>query len=307
MPDFKIVSNTSEIPLSNKWVAVTKFNSKDKLVDEAGHEIGSDYIGRQYRIIEKREHTFSGLERFGRGLMGVVVVICTLCLGLLSKTVRNLFTDSKEAIRFGIRRYYNKFRYEKSAEKFIERALKNLSAFSFGRQDYLQMCDCVFDWYSPVEISDRALIKKMAVKLADYLPEDKGHVTILPKPLYFLMSPKSRLVLTKEEKIELLLIYAEKNPGMISYHMHGFRTGLGIELEDVLKISKKCVERDPRTLFYINFSSGLEVFQLEQIQEENDIRNEDLNRIKKEALNLYVKAGELMLESDGRPFIVGQT
>ena len=306
MPFFKIISNTSDITLSNKWVPSTKFNSKDRLVDEAGHEIGSEYKGRQYRIIEKREYTFSGLEHFGRGFLGVVAVICTLCLGLLSKSVRNLFTNSKETIRFGVRRYYNKLRYEKSSEKFIERALRNLSAFSFEKREFLKICECVCDWYSPVEISDRALIKKMAVKLADYLPNDKGHVTILPTPLYFLMSPESRLGLTKEDKIELLLLYAEKNPGMISYHLHGFRAGLGIELEDVLKLSKKCVARDPRTLFYINFSSGLDVSQLEQIQEENNIRDEDLNRIKKEALDLYVKDGELMLESDGRPFILGQ-
>ncbi len=80
----------------------TKFNSKNRLVDEKGHRIGFDYKGRQYRIIEKRERAFSGLERFGRGLLGTVAVICTLCLGLFSKSIRNLFTKSKENIRFAV-------------------------------------------------------------------------------------------------------------------------------------------------------------------------------------------------------------
>ena len=102
MPGFKTINSISEITLSDKWVPATKFNSKNRLVDEKGHRVGSDYKGRQCRIIEKRERNFSGLERFGRGLLGTVAVICTLCLGLFSKSIRNLFTKSKENIRFAV-------------------------------------------------------------------------------------------------------------------------------------------------------------------------------------------------------------
>lgn len=102
MTGFKIINNKSEITLNNKWVSATTFKSKDSLVDEKGHKVGSDYKGRQYRIIEKRERTFSCLERFGRGLVGTVAIICTLCLGLFSKFVRDLFTKSKESIRFAV-------------------------------------------------------------------------------------------------------------------------------------------------------------------------------------------------------------
>ena len=56
-----------KLHLNNKWVPATKFNSKNRLVDERGHKIGSDYKGRQYRIVEKKERTFSGLERFVHG------------------------------------------------------------------------------------------------------------------------------------------------------------------------------------------------------------------------------------------------
>lgn len=100
MPSFKIINKISEINLDDKWVQATKFNSKDRIVDEKGNS--SDYKGRQYRIIEKRERTFSNLERFGRGFLGSLALVCTSGLALCSKSVRNLFTKSKENIRFAI-------------------------------------------------------------------------------------------------------------------------------------------------------------------------------------------------------------
>lgn len=102
MPGFRIINNTSEITLGDEWVPATKFNSKDRIVDEKGHKVSSGYQGRQYRIIEKRERTFSCSERFGRGFLGILAVVCTLCFALFSKSVRNLLTKSKENIRFAV-------------------------------------------------------------------------------------------------------------------------------------------------------------------------------------------------------------
>ena len=102
MPGFKIVNNSSEIILSNQWVPSTKFNSKDRLVDAKGKAVSSDYKGRQYRIIEKRERILSTPERIGRGFLGTLAVVCTLFLGLFSKSVRNLFIKPKENVRFGV-------------------------------------------------------------------------------------------------------------------------------------------------------------------------------------------------------------
>lgn len=102
MPSYTIINNASEINLNNQWAPATKFNSKDRIVDEKGHKISSDYEGRRYRIIEKRERTFSNLERFERGLLGTIAVVCTLCFALFSKSIRNLFTKSKESIRFAV-------------------------------------------------------------------------------------------------------------------------------------------------------------------------------------------------------------
>lgn len=102
MPGFKIVNNSSEITFDNKWIPSTKFNSKDRLVDAKGDAVSSDYKGRQYRIIEKRERHFSTPERIGRGFLGTLAIVCTLFLGLFSKSVRNLFIKPKENVRFGV-------------------------------------------------------------------------------------------------------------------------------------------------------------------------------------------------------------
>jgi hypothetical protein len=102
MPGIKPISNINEITFDNTWVPAGKFNSKDRLVDGNGNKISSDYNGRQYWIIEKRERSFSILERLGRGFLGIVAFVCTLGFGLFSKSVTNLFTKSKKNIRFAL-------------------------------------------------------------------------------------------------------------------------------------------------------------------------------------------------------------
>lgn len=102
MPVFNIINNVDEITLNSDWVPSTKFNSKDRVVDENGEKIGADYQGRQYQIVEKREYVFSTLERIGRGLLGTLVVVLSLGIALIFKSVRDLFIKEKLTIRFGI-------------------------------------------------------------------------------------------------------------------------------------------------------------------------------------------------------------
>jgi hypothetical protein len=102
MPSFTIINNPSKIALSTTWIPSTKFNSKDRVVNAEGKAVGADYKGRQYRIIEKRERIFSTSERIGRGFLGTLAVVCTLFLGLISKSVRNLFIKPKKNVRFGV-------------------------------------------------------------------------------------------------------------------------------------------------------------------------------------------------------------
>ena len=102
MPSVTFINNPAEITLSAQWIPSTKFNSKDRVVNAEGKAVGSEYKGRQYRIIEKRERTFSTPERIGRGFLGMLAVVCTLFFGLFSKSVRNLFIKPKENVRFGV-------------------------------------------------------------------------------------------------------------------------------------------------------------------------------------------------------------
>ncbi|KIC77026.1 hypothetical protein DB41_DL00040 [Neochlamydia sp. TUME1] len=120
MPAFKVVNNIHEIALNHRWVPATKFNSKDRVVDEKGDKVSSDYKGRRYRIIEKRERTFSTFERMRRGLMGILEVVSTLCLALFSKSVRNLFTKSKENMRFAVLEEQTRFKLEEGRVIYLE-------------------------------------------------------------------------------------------------------------------------------------------------------------------------------------------
>jgi hypothetical protein len=102
MPNIKIVRSLDEIPTHNEWTSVPEFNSKGRLVDEHGRAVDSAYPGSKYRIVEKRERAFSGLELFGRGLLGVGAMVSTGCVALGSKSVNNLFNKSGESIRFAV-------------------------------------------------------------------------------------------------------------------------------------------------------------------------------------------------------------
>lgn len=102
MTKFKIILNTNEITLSNEWTPATKFNCRGKPVDVRGKKVATHYTGTRYRIIEKRERSFTSLERVGRGFLGVLAVVSILCAVLFPKFVTKLFTKSKTSIRFAV-------------------------------------------------------------------------------------------------------------------------------------------------------------------------------------------------------------
>lgn len=120
MPGFKIINNTNVIKLDNSWVPSTKFNSKDRLVDAKGSAVSSDYKGQQYRIIEKRERSFSTPKRIVRGFVGTLAVVCSLFLALFSKSIRNFFTKPKENVRFAVLEEQTKFKIEEGKVVYIE-------------------------------------------------------------------------------------------------------------------------------------------------------------------------------------------
>ena len=123
MPSFNIIENRSQINLDSQWISSTKFNSKDRIVDEDGNLADPNCAGRRlYQIIEKRERAFSTEERIARGFIGVLLVICTLSLALFSKFVRDLLIKSKETIRFAVS-YQKSSQVELNVD--IERQFKN--------------------------------------------------------------------------------------------------------------------------------------------------------------------------------------
>lgn len=102
MNRFEIIDDVNNIKLSSDWTDSAKFNSKGRAVGENGNSITSSYKGKQYRLISKKERDFTTAERIGRGFLGVVATVFTLGIAVLFKSVRNLFTQEKMKIRFGV-------------------------------------------------------------------------------------------------------------------------------------------------------------------------------------------------------------
>ncbi len=103
MARFKIVDMYNYIPSTDDFIISIKFKDKYKIVSAEGKVVHNKaYQGKTYRLIEKREKPFSILERIGRIFLGILIVICTLSLGLLSNNVRHLFTKSKITMRFAV-------------------------------------------------------------------------------------------------------------------------------------------------------------------------------------------------------------
>lgn len=100
MKPVKIINNIDEIALNNQWTPATKFNSKNRIIDEQGNKVSSSYRGVRYQIIEKRERIFPIYERIGRVFAGILLVAISFGLALCSKSIKHLITKSKENQRF---------------------------------------------------------------------------------------------------------------------------------------------------------------------------------------------------------------
>lgn len=59
-----------------------------------------EFKGRTYKVVSAQERSIPGAVRAGRGILGMLAVICTLGLALISKKVRGLFSEDKEVVRF---------------------------------------------------------------------------------------------------------------------------------------------------------------------------------------------------------------
>ena len=98
MPQIKIISSLNEIPLSSEWREASKFNCKERIVDEKGR-YSSTFEGRRYQIVAKMERSLTGSEKFFKRFLGTIAVICSLGLALIFKPVYRLF-NSKTSMRY---------------------------------------------------------------------------------------------------------------------------------------------------------------------------------------------------------------
>lgn len=125
MSGFQIIG-ASSVRYDSSWVLfTTQFEGKGTFVDQAGKAIGPNHTGDVYRITEKRERVYSTLERVGRALLGVIATICTLTGALFfSKSVRNLFTESRESIVFAIPEEQTKFKIDQGQVVYTDLQLQ---------------------------------------------------------------------------------------------------------------------------------------------------------------------------------------
>lgn len=97
----KFIVAAERANLSNKWVESPDFNDKDKMVDEQGESVSQTYAGHKYRFVSKMERSYACFERFGRGFLGVLTVICSLGIALFSSFIKNLIIMHKEILFIG--------------------------------------------------------------------------------------------------------------------------------------------------------------------------------------------------------------
>lgn len=102
MSSFRIVNNAQEPKSFTLFTDKPAFKSKNRIVDLNGNAVSAEYNGSRYTIIAKRERHLSLNEKVKRVCLAILATIFSLGFALISKSIRELFTVTKESIRFGI-------------------------------------------------------------------------------------------------------------------------------------------------------------------------------------------------------------
>lgn len=96
----KKVNTINEIPATNQWVTAEVYN-KIYLLDDKGKSVSSNYSGRKFLLVERKEYVYTKSERIIRGLFGLIATICTLVVGIFFiKSIQNLFTKQRKSVDF---------------------------------------------------------------------------------------------------------------------------------------------------------------------------------------------------------------
>lgn len=94
-------SAIDKFQLKNDWVDAIKFNNKGNIADETGKPLQTNYSGRQYQLIAKKQRHFNGIELACRIALGAFLTIFSFTYAYRYNFIKNLF-KAKENIRFGI-------------------------------------------------------------------------------------------------------------------------------------------------------------------------------------------------------------
>lgn len=97
MKNIKFINSSSEIELPADWVESEKFHGFGRIINH-----GKGINGRTYRLISKIERGYSTFERSIRLILGILSVVSSLGLALISSSVKGFFTDRKKTIHFAI-------------------------------------------------------------------------------------------------------------------------------------------------------------------------------------------------------------
>lgn len=147
MVRFRFVNSIDDINLYNDLSDSNKFDSKNRVVDAKGQTVGAEYQGNKYCLISKKERYFSCFERMKRGLLGVIALGGTLGSALSLMSVRKLFFEPKEKIRFAVP-VSERNGYDEAYDlDFSIQKVKQLSQELFGKGEKL----CLFIGRAPGE------------------------------------------------------------------------------------------------------------------------------------------------------------
>ncbi len=89
----KYIDTPRQLDPYKGWDEVKDFPGKDTYVQNEG---------RRYKLVTQRVKALSKMERIGRGLLGIALVIITLGSALFSQTVRELLTLSEKRVTLGV-------------------------------------------------------------------------------------------------------------------------------------------------------------------------------------------------------------
>lgn len=91
-----------QIPVSGGWRESTKFHGRNQIVNVYGRRVSASDGGPKYVLRSKQERQINLCGRIYRVVTALILVLYSLGLACISKSVRRLLTEGKQKIRFAV-------------------------------------------------------------------------------------------------------------------------------------------------------------------------------------------------------------